>query len=206
MSDAGEYIVNWLTPGGGSNWLNTSVSSDRMTDIADKEETMVDALNALSVDPSTGLPALTRLKDEYDMALEKKERGVSSLSDKALTEKEKIYARLYKSGLKTHGKLAATERDVGTTFKRSLDETLSDFKLTSGEIEDRAIEQLTDIKDTIDATEDLIEDTTAEGRGPDFEYRTYKTTIDTKTKPLEVEEDMFKYDYLSGVKSDTRQV
>ena len=176
-------------------------NSQRRADIAAREETMVDELNKLEEDPSTGLPVLSRLKSDRDILLAEKETGVGALTNKATTEKDKIFAKLYKSGVTTHGKITGLQRDLSEGFSTDLNKVLNKFTKDTGDIEDTALTDLQGIRESITSAENLYKTTdTMEGDFPGERYETTLTPGQKSTKPLEVKEDMYKYDYITGLK------
>ena len=181
--------------------LSRGPNEKRRKAIAAQEETMVDQLNKLTIDPQTGLPVLTNLASDIDLEEEDKTKKIEDLSSVAKTSTEKNLAKLFKSGVTTHGKISSMKRDTGEQFSGDIDEILSGFTEAKGGIEDRAIADLTQIRDAVTDTKNLYETTdTLESAFPSERYATTLTPGQKATKPLDITEDMWKYDYMTGLK------
>ena len=167
MGNIVETTGTFLTSGKGTNIFGRGPNSERRQDIKAEEEKMVDEINKLKIDPSTGLPVLASLEDDKEMALSDKEDAISGLSKKATSQQDKMFADLYKQGVTTHGKFTGLQKDLSEGFSTDVSKVMSDFSEDTGSIEDKALSDLATIRQSIVDTENLMKD-----------YRTHAQNIE----------------------------
>tara|TARA_R100000781_G_C4080324_1_gene127493 strand:+ start:1627 stop:2232 length:606 start_codon:yes stop_codon:yes gene_type:complete len=199
MGNVLETTSNFLTSRGGSGMFSRGPDKKRRAEITALEDTMIDKMQDLSLDPITNKPVVTSIVEEEKGLDKKKEDEILGLSSLAKTDTEKRLADLTRRGTTGHGKTAALQRDTGEKFKLDFDKTFKEWTQDKGSLEDRAIETLSGIRQSIQDTKSLYESTdTMESEFPTRKYDV--GTLGGEVKPLDVSEEMYEYDYISGKK------
>lgn len=198
---------------GGRHWNPGwgSMKSETKGVLNPKMSAITPAMNELVEDEATGLPVLQSSKDELDEAKRLRDESIEGITTGGA--KEDYFKKLYKSGVAGHGRLAHTLKQSGEDFKRDVEGSLLDFDKEKQRVEKQAIGQLDTIKDTVHDTRDYYDEVyTERGRGlgrfgggyrfaegGGHEGKTlFNTNLGTKTKPMEVVEDMYQYPYATG--------
>ena len=129
-------------------WASGNTVSDQ--DIKDKEREMVKQLSNLSY-RGDDVPVLTDLYKELGLEEEKLTGDLESLFATAGTKESEMMKKLYKMGVKKHGRISAVEDKLDVETKRGISNIQRGYAGTVGGIEDRAIGMLDEIQDAITA-------------------------------------------------------
>lgn len=221
MSGESDF-ANWFGWGTGGTNIGGETSSARQSEIQEQEKKMLDpysGVGQLVTDPKTGLPVLPEYSKEREIAETEKESNIQSLFLGADKQRHSMLKKLYKMGVKKHGRLERETTLADEDIQRGIEKEELAYGKNVTSLENTAFARIDEMRNLVDRTKRTYEKTGMDesvyrdiGKGlyePGGEYEKkgafeeYETTALGKVNPKKLYEEAYEYDYLTGKRKTT---